>query len=275
MCANQPPVRKRYLFLTTFANMTRLKLFSWINLVCLIVVIVVNTLAVALPINGMSTGAISDLYPSLFTPAGFTFSVWSAIYLLLITFSIYQFWLQREPYFTELSMWFWLSCVANASWILAWHHLFTLASVVIMLLLLFSLTRIFLLLQRQPMKGIGEFICLKLPFLFYLSWICVATIANVSCLLLDWKWDGGFLSPEIWTVLMIGIAATLGLFIAYRFKEPAFLIVLIWAFFGIYSKRVGTEYQFIADTARVAAVVLAVMAGKLLIDKFRPTSKQG
>ncbi len=240
--------------------------FSLLNVVGLIVVIVINTLAITLPINGMSTGAISDLYPSLFTPAGFTFSVWSAIYLLLITFSVYQFWLQREPYFTELSLWFLLSCVANASWILVWHHLFTLASVVVMLLLLFSLTRIFLLLQSQPMKGVGEFICLKLPFLFYLSWICVATIANVSCLLLDWKWDGGFLSPEIWTVTMIAIAALLGLFIAYRFKEPAFLLVLMWAFFGIYSKRVNTDYQLIADAARIATVVLAVMAGKGLMD---------
>lgn len=91
----------------------------------------------------------------------------------------------------------------------------------------------------------------KLPFLFYLSWICVATIANVSCLLLDWKWDGGFLSPEYWTIAMISIAALLGLFIAYRFKEPAFLLVLIWAFFGIYSKRVNTDYQLIADAAKL------------------------
>ncbi len=238
---------------------------SILNLLALVAVMVVNTMAVTLPINGMSTGAISDMYPSLFTPAGFTFSVWSVIYLLLITFSVAQFWLQRQPYFAEFSLWFLLSCVANATWILVWHHLFTLASVVVMLLLLFSLTRIFLLISRYQLST-WQWWCAKLPFLFYLSWICVATIANISCLLLDWKWEGGFLAAETWTVVMIGIAAALGLYIAYRFKEPVFLIVLIWAFFGIYSKRVGTEYQFIADTARVAAVVLAVMAGKGLMD---------
>ena len=68
------------------------------------------------------------------------------------------------------------------------------------------------------MKGTWQWIALKLPFLFYLSWICVATIANISCLLLDWKWEGGFLSPEIWMVTMIAIAAVLGLFMAYRFS---------------------------------------------------------
>lgn len=249
-----------------------IKLFPWLNVLALLAVLLINTLAVTLPINGMSTGAISDLYPSLFTPAGFTFSVWSAIYLLLIIFSIYQFWLQHEVYFAELSLWFLLSCVANACWILSWHYLYTLASVVIMLLLLFSLTRIFLLLQSITLKNSAKWIGIKLPFLFYLSWICVATIANVSCLLLDWKWGGGFLSPEYWTIVMIAIAAILGLFIAYRFKEPFFLLVLIWACFGIYSKRVNTEYQLIADAARIAAVVLAIIFGKLMVDHFKSKS---
>jgi hypothetical protein len=71
---------------------------------------------------------------------------------------------------------------------------------------------------------------------------------------------------------MIAIAAVLGLFIAFRFKEPAFLLVLMWAFFGIYSKRVNTEYQLIADAARIAAVVLAIMFGKLMVDHFKSKS---
>jgi benzodiazapine receptor len=61
-----------------------------VNIIALVGVITVNALANILPINGMNTGQISDLYPSLFTPAGFTFSVWSLIYLSLIVFSIAQ-----------------------------------------------------------------------------------------------------------------------------------------------------------------------------------------
>jgi hypothetical protein len=64
---------------------------------------------------------------------------------------------------------------------------------------------------------------------------------------------------------MIAIAAVLGLFIAYRFKEPAFLLVLMWAFFGIYSKRVNADYQLIADAARIATVVIAIMFGGLIV----------
>ena len=118
-----------------------------LNALALVAVLTVNALANILPINGMNTGELSALYPSLFTPAGFTFSIWSVIYLLLIGFVIKQRSISGNTYFTELSLWFLLSCLANASWILAWHYQFLFASVLIMILLLFSLSKIFL---HQP-----------------------------------------------------------------------------------------------------------------------------
>ena len=48
----------------------------------------VNTLANTLPINGYNTGQVSAFYPNLFVPDGFTFSIWSVIYLLLIGFVV-------------------------------------------------------------------------------------------------------------------------------------------------------------------------------------------
>jgi hypothetical protein len=48
---------------------------------------------------------------------------------------------------------------------------------------------------------------------------------------------------------MITIASSLGIYISWRFREPAFLIVLIWALYGIYSKWNGTENNSIAITA--------------------------
>lgn len=236
------------------------------NLLGLILILTLNTLANALPINGMNTGQISDLYPSLFTPAGFTFSIWGIIYLLLITFGIAQFYIKDQPYYKELSLWFILSCIANASWILVWHYLFTTASVVVMLVLLYSLIQIFLILQKNALTK-TQWFTIKLPFLFYFSWICVATIANISALLVSIGWGGGFLSAEYWTVSMVIIAALLGLYISIQFKEPAFLLVTLWAFFGIYSKWIETEHEVIASTTRIAAMVVAITIGKLLVDK--------
>ncbi len=248
------------------------KLLATLNLLALAGVLTVNTLAIMLPINGMSTGELSELYPNLFTPAGFTFSIWSVLYLLLIGFAIVQWKLLSKPYFTELSLWFLLSSLANISWILAWHYLFIHASVLIMLILLFSLTRIFLLFQSFDLNSWKEKIFIKLTFIFYFSWICVASIANISALLVSLSWDGGFLSPVTWTISMITVASMLGTYISGRFREPAFLIVLIWALYGIYSKWNGTENNTIALTALVELALLAVL---FFVFRFGPRGESG
>ncbi len=235
------------------------RILIFLNILALAGVLTINALANILPINGMNTGELSALYPSLFTPAGFTFSVWSVIYLLLIGFVIMQRSISGYSYFAELSLWFLLSCIANASWILAWHFQYLYASVMIMLLLLFSLSKIFLLLQRTDLKTLSEKLLIKLPFIVYLSWICVATIANVSALLVSLSWTGGFLSATTWTITMISIASLLGIIITERFREPAFLLVLIWAFFGIYSKWTGTENNSIAVAALSELILLNVL----------------
>jgi benzodiazapine receptor len=45
------------------------------NMVALVIVIAVNALADSLPIAGTTTGQVANKYESLFTPAGFTFSI--------------------------------------------------------------------------------------------------------------------------------------------------------------------------------------------------------
>ena len=52
------------------------KFFAFINTLGLVAVLTVNYLANALPINGKTTGELSDAYPNVFVPAGLTFSIW-------------------------------------------------------------------------------------------------------------------------------------------------------------------------------------------------------
>lgn len=80
-------------------------------------VLVVNYLAVALPLGGMTTGALSDLYPNLFVPAALTFSIWGLIYLLLLGFVVWQlvdFYKKKSTGISsKIGIWFLLSCAAN------------------------------------------------------------------------------------------------------------------------------------------------------------------
>ncbi len=42
------------------------------------------------PTDEITAAQVSDSYPNLFTPAGFTVSLWGLIYVLLLGFCIYQ-----------------------------------------------------------------------------------------------------------------------------------------------------------------------------------------
>jgi benzodiazapine receptor len=228
------------------------------NTVAFVVVIAVNALANILPINGMNTGEVSALYPSLFTPAGFTFSIWSIIYLLLAGFVFVQWRLREKSFFQELSSWHLISCAANAAWIIAWHYLYIYTSVIIMIVLLVSLIKLFLLFQSNTLSSL-ENVLVKTTFTVYFAWIGVATIANLSALLVSVQWSGYPLSPVAWTMVLIIIAAALSAFITLQYKAPAYALVTLWALFGIYSRWVDTDQTFITKTALISVGVLAIV----------------
>ncbi|MCE2734669.1 MAG: hypothetical protein ACOVOF_13940 [Chryseotalea sp.] len=224
--------------------------------------IFVNALANGLPINGLSTGAVSELYPSLFTPAGLTFSIWGIIYLFLAGFIIVH-WVKADSFVVlEICRLFWLTCILNVSWIVAWHYLFTAISVTLMLLLLLSLIQIFIRIKKVAMLSVTELIFVKLPFTIYFAWICVATIANISAYLVSVGWDGGLLSPVWWTFVVMGVATVLAGWITRKFNEPVFALVVIWALFGIFWKQKDESY--ISLTFGALGYLLLLMAWVLL-----------
>lgn len=205
-------------------------------------VVTVNALANILPINGLTTGELSDMYPNLFVPAGFTFSIWGLIYLMLLAMVGYRlvsaFRSGGEGAFREVSWLFLLTCVLNVSWILAWHHQLVVLSVLIMLGFLATLAWIYLRLRGDAAQLSGNDRWLVVPvFSVYLGWISIATVANVTTLLVDLGWRGGSLGEEWWTGIMLGVAILLGLVMLWKYRDWVYAGVLVWAFWGIYSKR--------------------------------------
>ena len=70
------------------SNSTPLK---WLNIVAFALTVLVNGLAGSTTIlGGKLTAAISDSNPTLITPAGYVFSIWGVIYILLGIFVVFQ-----------------------------------------------------------------------------------------------------------------------------------------------------------------------------------------
>ena len=226
-----------------------------LNVAALIGTLVVNALAVTLPINGKTTGELSDNIPVLFTPSGYVFSIWGLIYLTLIGFAIYQILPARRDgeLVKRIGGWFIASCVFNGAWIFLWHHERVGLSVPVMLGLLVSLLMVYLRLGIgvRPASP-GEKLLVHLPFSLYLGWISVATVANVSAALYVAKWGGIGLPPELWTIVMLVIGAALGTLMILRRGEIAYPLVIGWAFLGILARHASSP-------------ILAVPAGILVI----------
>ncbi len=232
-----------------------------LNMLALVFTLTVNALANILPINGMNTGEVSAIYPSLFTPAGLTFSIWSVIYLLLVAFCFYQFTRVLQPYYRMLSFLFIGSCVLNGAWIVAWHYLMPNLSVVIMVALLLTLLRIFLLLQHAHLVSSGERWLVRLPFTIYLAWICVATIANISAALARQADLVNAVNPTVVTLVMQAVAAGLAVFMTWRFGAPAFALVVMWALYGIHVRWRASDFNLVADGALLLVGGLAIVTG--------------
>lgn len=239
-------------------------IWSFINFLACIGVIVVNGLANALPLNGMGTGELSDLYPNLFVPAGVTFSIWGIIYILLIGFCIYSIRASLSSktdasFLKSVGPWFLLSCVANVLWIFAWHWQKVGLSLVVMLFLLFSLIIIYLNLNKRTEASLAELLFTRLPFSIYLGWITVALIANVTALLVKTGWGGFGLSETFWTVTVIIAAVFITLLVIHTRKDVGYSLVVIWALLGIVLKRSALgDAPAVTATAVGGIVVVAL-----------------
>ncbi|MDV7402208.1 tryptophan-rich sensory protein, partial [Arthrospira platensis SPKY1] len=101
---------------------------KWIQLLAFSFMLVMNYLANALPIQGKTTGELSAQYPNLFVPAGWAFSIWGIIYLLLGIWVAGALIYKGKEFSQPLAWLFIAGSLLNASWILAWHHEKTLLS---------------------------------------------------------------------------------------------------------------------------------------------------
>jgi len=233
------------------------------------VAIVVNGLANALPLGGKSTGEVSALYESLITPAGFTFAIWSLIYLWLLVYVIFQALpAQRDSQLlASVGKWFIISCVFNAAWMFCWHYLQIELSVIMMLGIFYSLIKINLLLSRQSLTP-QMYWCVSIPFSIYVGWITVATIANLSGLQTAWDANSLWLSAIDWTLLKLAIAGFLGAVVALTRLNAPYVLVIAWAANGIAAKQIGTAaVSGAATTLSILAILIAVY---VIFRRLRP-----
>jgi benzodiazapine receptor len=202
---------------------------KWSNIVAFVLTVIVNSLAGSTTfLGGVNTAEISDSNPTLITPAGYVFSIWGIIYVLLGVFVIFQALpSQKEKEYEKKIGWlFVLSSVLNIVWLFLWQYEILSVSVVLMFLLLATLIAIYLRLNiGKSAVSLREKLAVHVPFSVYLGWITIASIANVSVFLVSENWDGFGISPETWATLIVIVALVITLLVLATRRDIAYGLV--------------------------------------------------
>jgi TspO/MBR family len=231
--------------------------------------LVMNVLATTLPLNGQATNEISDRYDTLFAPIGFTFAIWGVIYLLLGVYTVVQL-VADNAVIRTITPWFIASSLLNGAWIVAWHYEVLWGAAVIIAALLWTLIQI----NKETTATrttLGSTVAIRIPFAVYFGWVTVATVANISALLVQWGLGDGFwLSAETWTIVVLVVAVAIGSVTALVNSSPSYALVLVWAFWGILSRHISPSewmgaYPGVILATQILLPTLALVAVLALV----------
>lgn len=239
-----------------------------ITLMSIIAAFGMNILANIAPPNGLTIGEISNqLFGDiLITPANYAFAIWGIIYLGLISFAVYQA-LPSQRYNSLLQRIGYALTIASTSQIV-WVFLFLYRqfalSFLAMLAILLPLIGAYLRLPfdvdeaipRSDRLSRTQKLLIRNPISIYLAWISVATIVNGATVLKAWGWSGWIISPAIWTIIMLLIAAFITTAVTYPRLDFAYAGVFVWAMIAI---AVRNQDNFIIVAVAIGVAIALIL----------------
>lgn len=247
--------------------------YRWWNLIALAAMIAVNALAEFVPLNGKTTGGISDMFPTLITPAGYAFGIWALIYALLIGYAVYQARPANEskPILHAIGPLFIISCLFNIAWVLLWHYMYgrIWLSLLAMGGLFLSLLFLYAHIRRKEILSAAERIWVRLPFSIYFGWVSTALVVNTAVVLTDAGWNGFGLGDETSALLLLAAGALFAWIVGGPNRDPLFVLVFVWAYAAIAVKQQSAPSIFY--TSLGLAVLLALLALSLAFARRGPS----
>jgi hypothetical protein len=214
-----------------------------------------------------SSGGALAADATLIAPAGPAFSIWSVIYAGLAAYTVWQ-WLPGQATDERHRRTGWLaaaSMLLNAAWLLVTRQGWIWVSVVVIVALVVVLGVLVRRLTERPSFGLVETVVVDGTFGAYLGWVCVATCANITAALVSSGVEPGPPVSELWAVVVLAIAAGVGVLLARRLGgRYAVALAIAWGLAWIAVGRASDEPRssVTAWAAVIAAVVVVAAAAR-------------
>jgi hypothetical protein len=242
-------------------NLTRERIKQFLVIAATAGALFVNYLAGTGYINNKTPADISDNYPTLLTPSGYAFSIWSLIYVGLIAFSIYQALPAQISRFSKIRTLYIINCAANCVWLYLWHYEQIPLSLFVIFVMLGTL--IVINTNLPDTNSPSEIWVAQIPFNIYFGWITVATILNFSVALVFLGFDATGTMKVFLASALIIVATILGVVIHFKLAIAAYPLTIAWALIAIAVKHSIETVVVTVAAFGIIALLIAALSGFL------------
>lgn len=211
-----------------------------------------------------AAGGFLDADSTLIAPGTGAFRIWSVIYTGMLAYAIWQALPAQRDDARQIRIGWWVaaSLILNAVWIGVVQADLLYLSLPVIVALLAVLCRIFVILRRTRPKNRVEAVVADGAIGLYLGWVIIATAANATAILVAAGFDGFGIAPEVWAVLVLGVAAAIGISLAlWGGGRIAPALSLCWGISWVAVARFTDEpYSPTTAIAALVAVALIIIA---------------
>ncbi|WP_375386579.1 TspO/MBR family protein [uncultured Microbacterium sp.] len=218
-------------------------------------------------------GGALDADASYLAPARQAFSIWTAIYVGLVAYTIWQALPGQRARDRQRAMGWWiaLTMVLNGLWLVIAQFGTLLLTVIAIVVLLVALCITFRMSVLTRVTGDGFFDSLLIDGVtgLHLGWVTLATVANITAWLTTIgqpEWES---AATVWGVVVLIVVAILGLSISWLSGwriAPALALAwgLTWLGFARLtgepqSTAIGVTAMVVADLILIPTVIIAVL----------------
>lgn len=245
-----------------------------LNTIMFILMILVNLIADFISLNGVKATQILSINPALFSPANYTYFIWSFIFIALGAFTIYQYKAfngkdkKLGNLIMDISIFFVISAIGEIGWVFAlrWNNIpLTIVHLIfIIVALIITYTRI----NNSDLPKKDE-LFLKTPFSIYFAWVTSMFLVNMSVWLENIGWTGCSISEQTWTILATLLLFIIGVTITYVFNDFAYGLTVLWALVGILVKHISKsgfagQYIWIIACLAISIILMSFIIVRIL-----------
>jgi benzodiazapine receptor len=248
---------------------TQDRMRSLLVIVATVATIIFNGLAATGYVNQISPAEVSAKYPTVLTPAGYAFTIWTLIYVGLIAFSIYQALPSNLSRFRPVRSLYIVSCLLNCVWIYFWHREQIGICLAVILTLCVSLW--FIRYKLKPFDSPGDVWLVNTPFGIYAGWVTAAAIVNFLVLLTYLRMGLSASGENLLAVTLIAVATGAAVIARITLRDFFFPLAVAWALTAIAVKQSGNTAIVVATAV---GVVACIITGGSVVTELKDSSSE-